>query len=93
MRDFVESFDITGRLQVDIQATFPYFGQLNPLRVVFVQSTILNQADIGNELVLAAWMSLEHDESDFFGKRMLELGSGLGTAGLVAAALGAAEAP
>lgn len=53
MRDFVDSFDITGRLEVDIQATFPYFGQLNPLRVVFVQSTILNQADIGNELVLS----------------------------------------
>ncbi|CAJ1383539.1 unnamed protein product [Effrenium voratum] len=51
MRDFVSSFDITGRLEVDIQATFPYFGQVNPLRVVFVQSTILNQADVGNELV------------------------------------------
>ncbi|CAJ1360951.1 unnamed protein product [Effrenium voratum] len=50
MRDFVSSFDITGRLEVDIQATFPYFGQVNPLRVVFVQSTILNQADVGNEL-------------------------------------------
>ena len=68
---------------MDIQATFPYFGQVNPLRVVwflvlpwiavaetqggtrmftfhvgilwnskvFVQSTILNQADVGNELV------------------------------------------
>jgi len=53
MRDFVSSFDITGRLEVDIQATFPYFGQVNPLRVVFVQSTILNQADVGNELVLS----------------------------------------
>jgi len=53
MRDFVDSFDITGRLEVDIQATFPYFGQVNPLRVVFVQSTILNQADVGNELVLS----------------------------------------
>eukprot|EP00913_Durusdinium_trenchii_P001778 g1648.t1 len=70
MRDYVQSFDITGRLearnvhkrsdlrselflQVDIQATFPYFGQINPLRIVFTQSTILNQADIGNELVLS----------------------------------------
>ncbi|CAK9029442.1 Pentatricopeptide repeat-containing protein [Durusdinium trenchii] len=52
MRDYVQSFDITGRLEVDIQATFPYFGQINPLRIVFTQSTILNQADIGNELVL-----------------------------------------
>ena len=69
------------RGQVDIQATFNYFGQINPLRIatglteravacplsraqgalthlcaaspleVFRQSTILNQADIGNELV------------------------------------------
>ncbi|CAK9070289.1 unnamed protein product [Durusdinium trenchii] len=53
MRDYVQSFDITGRLEVDIQATFPYFGQINPLRIVFTQSTILNQADIGNELVLS----------------------------------------
>ena len=96
MRDFVWSFDITGRIeayqsgtpvcvnpsscrcQVDIQATFNYFGQINPLRIamglaeraiactlsralgaqahilpleVFRQSTILNQADIGNEPV------------------------------------------
>ena len=51
---------------MEVQATFPYFGQVNPLRIahrlsrkplrtrsfeVFVQSTILNQADIGNELV------------------------------------------
>eukprot|EP00439_Symbiodinium_sp_Y106_P061713 s59_g9.t1 len=53
MRDFVWSFDITGRIEVDIQATFNYFGQINPLRFVFRQSTILNQADIGNELVLS----------------------------------------
>ena len=44
---------------MDIQATFPYFGQLNPLRVVFVQSTILNQADIGNELVLDLTLELQ----------------------------------
>eukprot|EP00931_Biecheleriopsis_adriatica_P064212 TRINITY_DN39027_c0_g1_i1.p1 TRINITY_DN39027_c0_g1~~TRINITY_DN39027_c0_g1_i1.p1 ORF type:complete len:2314 (+),score=334.39 TRINITY_DN39027_c0_g1_i1:107-7048(+) len=54
IRDFVPSFDITGRIQVDVGATFPYLGQANPLRIVFVQSTILNQADIGNELVLEA---------------------------------------
>ena len=65
----------TGPIKVDIQATFNYFGQVNPLRValvleqkrahffdvhkvveklspeVFRQSTILNQADVGNELV------------------------------------------
>eukprot|EP00434_Breviolum_minutum_P006553 symbB.v1.2.005782.t2/scaffold289.1/size287290/27 len=160
MRDFVDSFDITGRLEVDIQATFPYFGQVNPLRVVFVQSTILNQADVGNELadqrslaqrkrysessdvttwtlelhflgmnrpcflhlddqrqriksykgkhafgnylqqgemlwgsglVLAAWMTLESMKSPLHGMHVLELGSGLGTAGLVTAALGAEE--
>ena len=48
--------------QVDIQATFPYFGQLNPLRVVFVQSTILNQADIGNELVPDLTVAVEGRE-------------------------------
>eukprot|EP00930_Biecheleria_cincta_P055124 TRINITY_DN41486_c0_g1_i1.p1 TRINITY_DN41486_c0_g1~~TRINITY_DN41486_c0_g1_i1.p1 ORF type:complete len:2351 (-),score=301.60 TRINITY_DN41486_c0_g1_i1:61-7113(-) len=54
MRDEVPSFDITGRVTVDVQATFPYLGQANPLRVVFKQTTILNQADIGNEFVLTA---------------------------------------
>lgn len=54
MRDEVPSFDITGRVQVDVQATFPYFSQLNPLRVVFRQTTILNKADTGNEIVLSA---------------------------------------
>lgn len=57
MRDYVQSFDITGRLearnvhkrsdlrselflQVDIQATFPYFGQINPLRIAWSQVRI-----------------------------------------------------
>eukprot|EP00933_Yihiella_yeosuensis_P044196 TRINITY_DN39290_c0_g1_i1.p1 TRINITY_DN39290_c0_g1~~TRINITY_DN39290_c0_g1_i1.p1 ORF type:complete len:1135 (-),score=188.56 TRINITY_DN39290_c0_g1_i1:127-3045(-) len=52
VRDGVSSFDITGRMQASINPTFPYLGQTNPVRVVFVQSTILNQADIGNEFVL-----------------------------------------
>jgi len=54
MRDYVPSFDITGRSNVDVQSTFPYLSQVNPLRIVFLQTTILNQADIGNELVLTA---------------------------------------
>jgi hypothetical protein len=54
IRDVVPSFDITGRVLVDIQATFPYVGNSNLLKIVFVQSTILNQADEGNEIVVTA---------------------------------------
>jgi len=41
--------------------------------------------------VLAAWMTLESMKSPLHGMHVLELGSGLGTAGLVTAALGAEE--
>ncbi|CAE8590604.1 unnamed protein product [Polarella glacialis] len=54
MRDFVGSYDITGKIQVEIRPTFPFLGQLNPLRIVFVQTSILNQADMGNEFVITA---------------------------------------
>jgi hypothetical protein len=53
-RDFYPSFDITRKVLVDIYPYFPYIGQRNPLRVTFAQSTIMNQADRGNELVLTA---------------------------------------
>jgi len=52
MRDEVPSFDITGRVEVNVRATFPYLSQLNPLQVVVKQTTILNQADVGNEFQL-----------------------------------------
>merc|ERR1719324_587955 len=54
IRDNVHGFDITGRVQVEVLPLFPYLGQNNPLRVRFVPSTIMNQADEGNELVLTA---------------------------------------
>merc|ERR1719454_461640 len=52
IRDNVAGFDITGKVQVAIVPLFGYLGQNNPLRVNFVPSTIMNQADTGNELVL-----------------------------------------
>merc|ERR1719313_3141217 len=39
---------------VNILPLFPYLGQTNPLRINFVPSTIMNQADEGNELVVTA---------------------------------------
>jgi len=54
IRDNVHGFDITGKVQVHVKSLFPYLGQTNPLRVVFVPSTIMNQADEGNELVITA---------------------------------------
>lgn len=53
-RDNVHGFDITGQVQTSIMPLFPYLGQINPLRVNFVPSTIMNQADEGNELVVTA---------------------------------------
>merc|ERR1711966_287396 len=52
IRDNVYGFDITGRVRVNILPLFPYLGQNNPLRINFVPSTIMNQADEGNELVV-----------------------------------------
>jgi len=49
----VPGFDITGVVDVTITATFPYLGQLNPLIVVFVPTTIMNQNDNGNQLVIS----------------------------------------
>jgi len=56
VRDFIPGFDITDRIQFPegIVPTFPFLMQKNKLQVVFMQYTILNQADNGNELVLTA---------------------------------------
>lgn len=54
IRDNVHGFDITGTVAVNIVPLFPYLGQTNPLRIDFVPSTIMNQADDGNELVVTA---------------------------------------
>jgi len=54
IRDNVHGFDITGKVAVHVKPLFPFMGQTNPLRVNFVPSTIMNQADDGNELVVTA---------------------------------------
>jgi hypothetical protein len=54
VRNRVDGFDITGTVQVEIKALQALYGEANPLRIQFVPSTIMNQADIGNELVLTA---------------------------------------
>lgn len=54
VKDKVQSFDITGRVMVDIFASFPYIGETNRLFIQFVQSTIMNKADDGNEIVITA---------------------------------------
>lgn len=53
-REWVAGFDITGKVAAEIKPGFAYIGERNPLSFVFVQSTIMNQADVGNELVLDA---------------------------------------
>lgn len=54
IREHVTGFDITGRLPTGVSASFPYKGEQNTLSVVFVPTTIMNQADNGNELVVTA---------------------------------------
>jgi len=54
LREKVHGFDITGTVEVTVNPLHPFLGQTNPLRVTFVPSTIMNQADEGNELVLNA---------------------------------------
>merc|ERR1712159_146967 len=43
-----------GRLDTQVIPGFAYKGQRNNLNVVFVPQTIMNQADVGNELHLTA---------------------------------------
>jgi hypothetical protein len=54
IRDNVSSFDITGTVRVEILPSSPYLGEDNRLQIEFEQSTILNQADNGNEVVVTA---------------------------------------
>lgn len=54
VRDYIPGFDITDRVEVYVEPTFAYLGEMNPLRVYFLAYTIMNQADFGNELVLMA---------------------------------------
>jgi len=54
VRENVTSFDITGPASVEIKPSFSFIGERNPLEIVFMQSTILNQADNGNEIVVTA---------------------------------------
>lgn len=54
IRNSVPSFDITGQINAIVKPVFPFLGQTNKLQIVFVQSTILNQADFGNEMLLVA---------------------------------------
>jgi hypothetical protein len=52
IRDNVPGFDVTDRVTVNITALSPFLGQSNPLRFDFTPSTIMNQADNGNEIVV-----------------------------------------
>lgn len=61
-RERVEGFDVTGAMQAEIKAQFPYKGQRNLLTFVFLPTTILNQADEGNELDITG------PDGFFFGK-------------------------
>eukprot|EP00927_Polykrikos_kofoidii_P086339 TRINITY_DN9640_c0_g1_i1.p1 TRINITY_DN9640_c0_g1~~TRINITY_DN9640_c0_g1_i1.p1 ORF type:complete len:2276 (+),score=290.72 TRINITY_DN9640_c0_g1_i1:1085-7912(+) len=54
IRDFYPGFEITGTVKVKVRSTFPYMGETNPLRIDFEQSTIMNQADNGNEIMVTA---------------------------------------
>jgi hypothetical protein len=54
VRDSVGGFWITGRVPVVINPTFAFVGETNPLQIDFTPSTIMNQADHGNELDITA---------------------------------------
>ncbi|EER20353.1 hypothetical protein Pmar_PMAR010088 [Perkinsus marinus ATCC 50983] len=50
----VPGFDITGLVEVTIVPEFTYKRHRNNIAVYFLPSTIMNRADVGNEVVLAA---------------------------------------
>jgi hypothetical protein len=47
-------YDITGAIVAAVDGSFKYYGQRSRLSVMFTPSTIMNQADIGNEIVIYA---------------------------------------
>jgi hypothetical protein len=54
IRESFAGYDITGRLEADVKSSFAYKAQRNRITLVFVPSTILNQADEENILLLEA---------------------------------------
>merc|ERR1711998_257606 len=49
-----QGYDITGAIIASVNGSFKYYGQRSRLSVQFIPSTIMNQADIGNEIVIYA---------------------------------------
>jgi len=52
--DDYQGFDITGSIVTRVLAAFPYKGQRNPISIEINPSTIMNQADNGNEIIVTA---------------------------------------
>jgi hypothetical protein len=59
----VLGFDITGQMKVNVMESFPYKGERNHLMIEFVPSTILNQADDGNQIIISAPLGFEFDKN------------------------------
>lgn len=49
-----QGFDITGAILSRVMSDFAFKGQRNPLKIEFIPSTIMNQADEGNQIVVRA---------------------------------------
>lgn len=49
-----QGFDITGAILSRVIASFPFKGQRNPIMLEIIPSTIMNQADDGNIIVIRA---------------------------------------
>merc|ERR1711869_126823 len=47
-------YDITGAIIASVDGSFKYYGQRSRLSMQFIPSTIMNQADVGNEIVIYA---------------------------------------
>lgn len=59
----VEGFYITGPIDVRIMPTFAYKGERNGLAIEFIPTTILNQADDGNEIMITAPLGFEFERN------------------------------